>query len=150
MTYLIRWCSVRMTFRLLRRRIRSGQGKHSLQKDTMGILSREERSGERRIKWYPFGYYPDGRSCQLCAYWARNEQLRVRATRACVCNGLRPILCSQLAQDTGDMFLGSGERDHQLIGDLLIGGPFCEQVQDLPLTWGERLKELLRSLGGKG
>src|SRR5947209_19007711 len=69
--------------------------------------------------------------------------------RACMCNGLRPILCSQLAENTGDMFLGSGERDHQLVGDLLVGGPLCEQVQDLQLTWGERLKELLCSLRGR-
>src|SRR6266496_5330116 len=78
-----------------------------------------------------------------------NRELKQRE-RACSHNGLRPIRCSELAQDTGDVFFGSGERDHQLPGDLLVGGPFCEQVQDLPLTWGERLKELLRSLGGKG
>ncbi len=46
--------------------------------------------------------------------------------RACSGNGLRPIRCSELAQDTGDVFFGSGERDHQLPGDLLVGGPFCE------------------------
>ncbi len=65
-------------------------------------------------------------------------------------NGLRPILCSQLAENTGDMFLGSGERDHQLPGNLLVGGSLREQVQDLQLTEGKRLKELLCSLRGRG
>ncbi len=48
--------------------------------------------------------------------------------RACPCNGLRAIRCSQLAQDTGDMFLGGGERDHQLPGNLLVGGALGQQL----------------------
>src|SRR5689334_13724265 len=66
--------------------------------------------------------------------------------RACTCNCLRPILCAELAENTCDMFLGSGERDHQLVGDLLVGGALREQLQDLQLAEGKRLKELLCSL----
>jgi hypothetical protein len=35
------------------------------------------------------------------------------------------------------MFLGSGERDHQLPGNLLVGGPVREQTQDLLFALGE-------------
>ena len=35
------------------------------------------------------------------------------------------------------MFLGSGERDHQLVGDILVGGPVREQKQDLLFALGE-------------
>src|SRR5712692_8092307 len=48
MTYLIRLCSVRMTFRRLRRRIPSRQVEHSSQKDTRRILSCVERRSEKR------------------------------------------------------------------------------------------------------
>ena len=48
------------------------------------------------------------------------------------------------------MFLGSSERDHELVGDILVGGPICEQVQDLLFALGEWLKELLCNLRGRG
>lgn len=44
------------------------------------------------------------------------------------------------------MFLGSGERDHQLPGYLLVGGPLREQIQDLLFAWGERLRQWRDSL----
>jgi hypothetical protein len=51
MMYLVRLCSVRMTFRRLRRRIPSRQVERSSQKDTIRILSCMERSSEKRIRW---------------------------------------------------------------------------------------------------
>src|SRR6266550_3912391 len=49
MTYLIHLCSVWMTFRLLGRRIPSEQVEHSRQKDTKRLLSRGERSSQKRV-----------------------------------------------------------------------------------------------------
>src|SRR5438270_12615122 len=78
----------------------------------------------------------------------RDHSLEQRE-RACTCSGLRPNLSSELAENTCDMFLGSGERDDQLPGNLLVGGPLREQVQDLLFALGEWLKELLCRLRRK-
>src|SRR5260221_11480430 len=59
------------------------------------------------------------------------------------------ILRCQLQQEAADMFLDCRERDHQLPGDLLVGGPLCQQTQNLLFALGKRLKELLCSLRGR-
>ena len=46
------------------------------------------------------------------------------------------ILRCQLQQEAADMFLDCRERDHQSVGNLLVGGPLREQVQDLLFAWG--------------
>src|SRR5438552_8553949 len=47
------------------------------------------------------------------------------------------------------MFLDRCERNYQSIGDLLVGGPLREQVQDLLFALSKRLKELLCSSRGR-
>jgi hypothetical protein len=39
---------------------------------------------------------------------------------------LGAVLGSQLEQDVGHMFFRRGERDDQLVSNLLVGGPLCQ------------------------
>ena len=38
---------------------------------------------------------------------------------------------ARLVEDVGDVFAGGVEADHELVGDLLVGAPGGEEVQDL-------------------
>ena len=111
MTYIIRLCSVRMTFSHLRRRIHSGQGEHSHQKDTFERREEQPEEDQMVAKRIPCLWTGSHRSFQ-CRPRGDAEASLEQRERACTCNGLRPILCSEFAENTGDMFLGRGERDH--------------------------------------
>src|SRR5438128_2356322 len=82
---------------------------------------REEQPEEDQMvaKRIPCLWPGSVRSCQ-CRPRGDAEALLEQRARTCTCNGLRPILCSELAENTGDMFLGSSERDHELVGDILV------------------------------
>ena len=53
------------------------------------------------------------------------------------CNGLRSIRRPQLGQDIGDMFSRGRQLDHELIGDFLIRGALCQELQDSLLLRGK-------------
>ena len=44
----------------------------------------------------------------------------------------------QLGEDVGDVILDRAFRQHQLVGDLAVGGAVGQQAQDLNLARGER------------
>ena len=52
-------------------------------------------------------------------------------------DGLCPAVDVQLAVDISGMFLHGAHRDHQLIGDFLIGQAFGQAGQDFLLTVGQ-------------
>jgi hypothetical protein len=43
----------------------------------------------------------------------------------------------ELGEDLRDVVFGSGGADVEAVGDLFVGEVLAEEVEDLPLAWGE-------------
>ena len=59
--------------------------------------------------------------------------------------GLGAALHSKLAEEVVNVFLDGAEADHELAGDLAVGGAGSDKLQHLQLAIGQRLQH-----GGRG
>ena len=72
------------------------------------------------------------------------NQNRLHQTNfACSCNCLGAIGDSKLGQNVADMPFGSAERNHELVGNLLIGSSSSQQMQHLQFSLAQRIYERL-------
>src|SRR5229473_5974618 len=101
-------------------------------------------------KWRDPGDFTRDDLARCIALFYRCPGVHTGTFVSCSCHRMGSILRCQLQQEAADMFLDCRERDHQLPGDLLVGGPLREQTQDLLFALGEWLQELLCSLRGRG
>src|SRR6266487_3279732 len=68
----------------------------------------------------------------------------------CTSHGLSTIGDRKFGEDIADMALDSVDRDHQLIGDSLVGGARGNQAQDFEFSFAKRIKQGLRGCRRQG